>query len=319
MTASVFILVAMGIFYLELRINRPRSIVVSRSFISLFGCESSCICLKSIMKGSDGGVMHIEESWFWTISIVQCFLFKIQRFGSWFCFRLQVQWLRLALFKGPHRVGATPPPFFHLKTEAEPASETLFLKKKHWTMDIVQKQDSSICICLVSYSLLKCFTSAIYISLCYRILLPCKKLTISMKSILEELLFAQLVIKHLPSSKVPCPVQKRPLPDCLEPADSKSHIIIVDYIGSCDGARLCLSTAAWWLVVLSSVESECDRVCERDLLGLTPNLTTRDLWRSRRWARGIENFVYSSVWDFKSSFTCRKILRHGTFPLYFPS
>jgi hypothetical protein len=34
--------------------------------------------------------------------------------------------------------------------------------------------------------------------------------------------------------------------------------------------------------------------------------------------RGNENFVYSSLWDFKSSFTCRKILRNGTFPLYFP-
>jgi hypothetical protein len=30
-------------------------------------------------------------------------------------------------------------------------------------------------------------------------------------------------------------------------------------------------------------------------------------------------FVYSSLWDFKSRFTRRKILRHGTFPLYFPS
>jgi hypothetical protein len=27
--------------------------------------------------------------------------------------------------------------------QAEPASETLFLKKKHWMMDKVQKQDSS--------------------------------------------------------------------------------------------------------------------------------------------------------------------------------
>jgi hypothetical protein len=55
--------------------------------------------------------------------------------------------LRLALSKGPHRVhAATPPPFplFYLKTEAEPASETLFFKgKKHWTIDKVQKQDSS--------------------------------------------------------------------------------------------------------------------------------------------------------------------------------
>jgi hypothetical protein len=58
---------------------------------------------------------------------------------------------------------------------------------------------------------------------------------------------------------------------------------------------------------------------ERDQLGLIPNLTTRDLWRSRRWARGNDNFVYSSLWDFKSSFTWRKILRHGTFRLYFPS
>jgi hypothetical protein len=52
--------------------------------------------------------------------------------------------------------------------------------------------------------------------------------------------------------------------------------------------------------------------------GLTPDLTTRDLWRSRRWARERGNLVYSSLWEFKSSFTCRKIL-HGTFPLYFPS
>jgi hypothetical protein len=89
---------------------------------------------------------------------------------------------------------------------------------------------------------------------------------------------------------------------------------------SCDGARLRLRTACslWWLIVLFPDESECDRVSERDRIGLTPNLTARDLW-SRRWARGNDNFVYSSLWDFKSSFTCRKILRHGTFPLYFPS
>jgi hypothetical protein len=60
-------------------------------------------------------------------------------------------------------------------------------------------------------------------------------------------------------------------------------------------------------------------VSERDRLRLTPDLTTRDLWRSRRWARERGNFVYSSLWDLKSSFTCCKILRHGTFPLYFLS
>jgi hypothetical protein len=34
---------------------------------------------------------------------------------------------------------------------------------------------------------------------------------------------------------------------------------------------------------------------------------------------GNENLIYPSLWDFKSSLTCRNILRHGTFPLYFPS
>jgi hypothetical protein len=34
---------------------------------------------------------------------------------------------------------------------------------------------------------------------------------------------------------------------------------------------------------------------------------------------GNENSVSSSPWNFNSSFTCRKILRHGTFRLYFPS
>jgi hypothetical protein len=63
-------------------------------------------------------------------------------------------------------------------------------------------------------------------------------------------------------------------------------------------------------------------VSQRDRLGLTPDLTTRDLRRSSRWAkeRGeIRNFVYSPMWDFKSSFTCRKILQHGTYPVYFSS
>jgi hypothetical protein len=73
-----------------------------------------------------------------------------------------------------------------------------------------------------------------------------------------------------------------------------------------------------WLIALSPDESECDWVSERDRLGLAPNLTTRDSGEVEN-GQGNENFVYSSLWGFKSSFTCRKILRHGTFPLYFPS
>jgi hypothetical protein len=60
---------------------------------------------------------------------------------------------------------------------------------------------------------------------------------------------------------------------------------------------------------------------KRDRLGLTPDLTTRDLWRSRRWARerGNEKFCLFVPVGLQAFFTCRKILRHGTFPLYFPS
>jgi hypothetical protein len=60
------------------------------------------------------------------------------------------------------------------------------------------------------------------------------------------------------------------------------------------------------------MKGEYDRVSKRDRLGLTPDLTTR-------WTTGNDKFVYSSLWDFKSYFTCRKILRHWTFRLYFPS
>jgi hypothetical protein len=62
-------------------------------------------------------------------------------------------------------------------------------------------------------------------------------------------------------------------------------------------------------------------------LRLTPNLSTRALWQppvlaggpisrdisgaSGRVGEGNENLVYPSPWDFKRSFTCRKILRYG--------
>jgi hypothetical protein len=48
---------------------------------------------------------------------------------------------------GPLEIASLNPfALFYLKTEAAPVSETLFLKKKHWTMDKVLKQDSSKCI-----------------------------------------------------------------------------------------------------------------------------------------------------------------------------
>jgi hypothetical protein len=59
-------------------------------------------------------------------------------------------------------------------------------------------------------------------------------------------------------------------------------------IGSCEGVRLCLSTAAIRPVALAPDESESDRVSKQDQLRLTPNFTTRNLWRSRRWAKGNE-------------------------------
>jgi hypothetical protein len=40
---------------------------------------------------------------------------------------------------------------------------------------------------------------------------------------------------------------------------------------------------------------------------------------SGRMGEGNENLVYPSPWDFKRSLTCCKILRYGTFSLYFPS
>jgi hypothetical protein len=70
-----------------------------------------------------------------------------------------------------------------------------------------------------------------------------------------------------------------------------------------------------------SDRGEYDRVSKRDRLGLTPDLTTSDLWRRRRWTR-------EGKWEILSIhpcgtsrvlFTCRKILRHGIFPLYFPT
>jgi hypothetical protein len=70
------------------------------------------------------------------------------------------------------------------------------------------------------------------------------------------------------------------------------------WTGSCDGARLRLSTAASRPAVLSPYKNECDRVSERDRLGLTPNLTTSGEVGDGRG--GNENSLYSSLWDLKS-------------------
>jgi hypothetical protein len=47
------------------------------------------------------------------------------------------------------------------------------------------------------------------------------------------------------------------------------------------------STLCGWLVQRQGwrMKGEYDRVSRRDRLGLTPDLATRDLWRSRRWAK----------------------------------
>jgi hypothetical protein len=48
------------------------------------------------------------------------------------------------------------------------------------------------------------------------------------------------------------------------------------------------STLCGWLAQRQGwrVKGEYDRVSERDLLELAPDLSTRDLWINRRWARG---------------------------------
>jgi hypothetical protein len=71
--------------------------------------------------------------------------------------------------------------------------------------------------------------------------------------------------------------------------------------------------------VLSANKSDCDRVSKRDRLVLTHNLSTGELWRSRRWAREMREFSLSIPVGLQEFFTCCNILRHGTFRLYFPS
>jgi hypothetical protein len=92
---------------------------------------------KSILKGSDDGVKHFEESCFRTLSIVQ--------------------WLKLALSKGPHRASATPPPPpFTRRRKQSQFPKRCFLKKKHWRMDKFLKQDYSKRNCFMAQTSIWC-------------------------------------------------------------------------------------------------------------------------------------------------------------------
>jgi hypothetical protein len=56
---------------------------------SLVSYIASLELYTSVLKGSDDGVLHLEESCFWTLSII-CF-FGEKHFGNWICFRLMVK------------------------------------------------------------------------------------------------------------------------------------------------------------------------------------------------------------------------------------
>jgi hypothetical protein len=49
------------------------------------------VAFHSILKGSEDGVMHFEESCFWTLSIIQCFFFKNDVSETDSCFHLRVK------------------------------------------------------------------------------------------------------------------------------------------------------------------------------------------------------------------------------------
>jgi hypothetical protein len=118
------------------------------------------------------------------------------------------------------------------------------------------------------------------------------------------LLIVKAVYTLLPSSSFPFPFLPLQRRGCLV-APWFLWIVLVPCVGDKSSDR-----GGEW-------RGEYDQVNKRDRLGLTPDLTTREVGDGRRGNE--KKFVYSSLWDFKSSFKCRKILRHGTFPLYFPS
>jgi hypothetical protein len=66
--------------------------------------------------------------------------------------------------------------------------------------------------------------------------------------------------------------------------------VVVVVGSSCDGVRLPSQHCGLGPVALSPDESECDRVSKRNQLGLTPNLTKREPWRSTRRAKEMREF-----------------------------
>jgi hypothetical protein len=74
--------------------------------------------------------------------ILKNYKIKTRRFGNWISFRPQVTGLRLALSKGPNRVGVSP----QLRTETDPVSETSCFTLYFFriqTMDEVRKPINS--------------------------------------------------------------------------------------------------------------------------------------------------------------------------------
>jgi hypothetical protein len=97
-----------------------------------------------------------------------------------------------------------------------------------------------------------------------------------------------------------------------------------------DGVRLCLRTAATsgfivhppgdiWArraMVVMIPAGDTSWLVHQSFLAVLPAETSAT---SRTNVRRSENFAYLYLKYLTGSLTCRKILRHGTFPLYFPS
>jgi hypothetical protein len=100
--------------------------------------------------------------------------------------------LRLALSKGPQRVGATPSPFLREDGSRENIRNVVF-KEKHWTMDKVLKKESSKCITPSSEP----FRIDLYLYCIYLYAVPTKENTISIQEGTNPSAFHTLVKETL--------------------------------------------------------------------------------------------------------------------------